>query len=272
MADQAEHPLGSDQLEDSPTAPESPANADILTKTEGNEELATDQQDVESNSEDGEIKEAEELSAPPLPDEAPPPLPNEAPPAKEDDDGWDPFWDDKVKAFYFYNRFTGVYQWENPRLPGAAVSGAVASATDVPADVPAEESSNTEKPEVLRYIPSIHGDYDPTAPYAQKPEEPEEGSNIHVDPSAAYAATGTFNRFTGQWQASTITPENYNAENKSYRQMHAFYDVDAAANNHDGRSLKAERSAQRITKSQMKGFKKKAREKKEEKRRAWLRD
>ena len=67
-------------------------------------------------------------------------------------------------------------------------------------------------------------------------------------------------------------PEMHNDENKSKRQMNAFFDVDAAANSHDGRSLKAERRGQNLTKKELKAFKDKRRDKKEEKRRAWLRD
>jgi hypothetical protein len=55
-------------------------------------------------------------SDPPLPDEDAPPLPDEAPPA---DDGWDAMWDATAQAYYFYNRFTQVSQWENPRIPEA---------------------------------------------------------------------------------------------------------------------------------------------------------
>jgi hypothetical protein len=88
----------------------------------------------------------------------------------------------------------------------------------------------------------------------------------------AYGASGSFNRFTGRWQAADQNPERYNDESKSRRQMNAFFDVDAAANSHDGRSLKAERSGKKPTKSELKQFKEKRRAKKEEKRRAWLRD
>ncbi|OBT72750.1 hypothetical protein VF21_08973 [Pseudogymnoascus sp. 05NY08] len=48
------------------------------------------------------------------------------------------------------------------------------------------------------------------------------------------------------WDAADLTPENHNDENKSKRQMNAFFDVDAAANSHDGRSLKAERSGKKL--------------------------
>lgn len=69
-----------------------------------------------------------------------------------------------------------------------------------------------------------------------------------------------------------MNPDYHNDENKSKRQMTAFFDVDAAANSHDGRSLKAERRGKTLSKKELKAFKEKRREKKEEKRRAWLRD
>lgn len=211
-----------------------------------------------------------ELTAPPLPDEIPPPLPEEAPPQPEDD-GWQALWEPSAQAYYFYNRFTGVSQWENPRVPD------VPEVPEVPA-APGTEDSNEpavpqKEPVLGGYNPAIHGDYDPTADYAKYHEVQEETTSAaRVDPSGAYAATGTFNRFTGRWQAASINPENHNDENKSYRQMNAFFDVNSAANTHDGRSLRAERSARKLTKQELKQFKEKRREKKEEKRRAWLRD
>lgn len=69
-----------------------------------------------------------------------------------------------------------------------------------------------------------------------------------------------------------MNPEYHNDENKSKRQMNAFFDVDAAANSHDGRSLKAERRGKALSKKELQAFKNKRRDKKEEKRRAWLRD
>lgn len=88
----------------------------------------------------------------------------------------------------------------------------------------------------------------------------------------AYAATAGFNRFTGQFQQEDMGPGRHTDESKSKRQMNVFFDVDAAANVDDGRSLKAERSNKRISKSELKAFKEKRRARKEEKRRAWLRD
>jgi hypothetical protein len=202
--------------------------------------------------------------APPLPEESIPPLPAEAPPsASEKDDGWAPIWEETAQAFYFYNRFTGATQWNNPRVPDDSVPQA-----------PVVEASSTQTDEARAaggYNPAIHGDYDPTAWYAQ-PATSEEQAQPSTDPADAYAATAAFNRFTGRFQNADLTPENFNDENKSRRQMNAFFDVDAAANSHDGRSLKEERSGKKLSKAELKKHKEKRKAKKEEKRRAWLRD
>lgn len=239
-------------------------------QVEENEDLetATEQEDqIKSKPDFSETAENDDAAAPPLPDEVPPPLPDEAPPAKPEDDGWEPAWDHVAQKYYFYNRFTGVSQWDNPRVPQASVPAAPGT------EEPSQEEAPKKAPVLGGYNPAIHGDYDPTAPYAQQYEEQvPESSAGGQDAAAAYAATGAFNRFTGRWQAEGINPENHNDENKSRRQMNAFFDVDAAANSHDGRSLRAERSARKLTKAELKQFKEKRREKKEEKRRAWLRD
>ncbi len=238
---------------------------------------------------------AEAHSEPPLPAEEPPPLPQEVPPAQIQDDGWDPVWDNTAQAFYFYNRFTKISQWENPRLPAVAASAppgvgnydriatppttTTTTTTTIAADPPPTTAS---KPVAGGYDPAIHGDYDPTADYAQPQQDPSDLDPTTADlqapgtsalnPSDPYAATGTFNRFTGKWQPASLQPDNFNDDNKSKRQMNAYFDVDAAANSHDGKSLKAERSGKKLTKKELKAFKDKRREKKEERRRAWLRD
>lgn len=231
---------------------------------EKSEPETTKQED--NTSEDGET--TEEASAPPLPNEAPP-LPSELPPSTTEpvDDGWAPVWDDTAQAFYFYNRFTNATQWDNPRVPEAAQPG--------PPGVEVKSAITVGTPPttaVTGYNPAIHGDYDPTAWYAQPAAAEEAPAQQATDPAAQYAATAAFNRFTGRFQADEIRPENYNDENKSKRQMNAFFDVDAAANSHDGKSLKAERSQKKLTKTELKQFKEKRKAKKEEKRRAWLLD
>ncbi|RMZ88447.1 hypothetical protein DV736_g4320, partial [Chaetothyriales sp. CBS 134916] len=160
-----------------------------------------------------------------------PPLPNEAPPTEDADDGWQPIWDEGAQAFYFYNRFSQVTQWENPRVS------------------------------ISRYNPAIHGDYDPNADYARVHQSTSGGVDgasgagvTGTDASDAYAATGAFNRFTGKWQAADLTPDRFSDEAKTKRQMHAFFDVDAAANSHDGRSLRAERQQKKLSKKELKAF------------------
>lgn len=204
---------------------------------------------------------------PPLPNEDLPPLLAEPPPAAtEEDDGWAPVWEEAAQAFYFYNRFTGATQWTNPRVPEVSQPGPPGVVAPIP-----PETAPSDPPPTTGYNPAIHGDYDPNAWYAQ-PSAPEPVPGQAVDPTAQYTATAAFNRFTGRYQVADLNPENFNDENKSRRQMNAFFDVDAAANSHDGRSLKAERSGKKISKTELKQFKEKRKQKKEEKRRAWLRD
>lgn len=268
---------------DSPQSKE-PTEAIAETKPESNEEEdkgRETQQDLkekgkdkdEDEDEDEEIEEGEEESAPPLPDEVPPPLPSEAPPGE--DDGWEPVWDGNAQSFYFFNRFTSVSQWENPRVPNPSTSEIPSGLGDDDSDESPAPPQKQAAPVIGGYNPAIHGDYDPTAPYAQQYEQQEDGQAGPAGggvTGSPYEATGQFNRFTGKWQAASLQPENYNDENKSHRQMNAFFDVDAVSGGHDGRSLRAERSAKKLTKKELKAFKDKRREKKEEKRRAWLRD
>ncbi|KAI9878278.1 MAG: hypothetical protein M1830_001378 [Pleopsidium flavum] len=223
-------------------------------------------------SERPEDNDRPQSDGPPLPREDVPPLPDEAPPAAAEDDGWAPVWDDTAQAYYFFNRFSGLTQWTNPRVPEVQPTApGVGNYDRIP-----DATSNVEDQQPARpyggYDPAIHGDYDPTASYAQEGGDAEPDAPNSADPNAIYTATGVFNRFTGKWQPTTLAPENFNDENKSKRQMSAFFDVDAAANSHNGKSLKAERSGKKLTKQELKAFKEKRRERKEEKRRAWLRD
>ncbi|KAF4957377.1 hypothetical protein FGADI_3112 [Fusarium gaditjirri] len=252
---------------------------------------ATEPVEDYSDREDGEASESpknpdsapDDKDAPPLPNEPTPdgpplpsepvpggpPLPNEPAPQQEDD-GWDCQWDPNTQAWFFVNRFTGKSQWDNPRI---ATSTPIPAAPGTAPGVPQPPAS--EKPVAGGYNPAIHGDYDPNAWYAKGTQEEDQITTTSagiIDPSEMYAATATFNRFTGQFQAAGEGPERHSDEAKSKRQMNAFFDVEAAANAHDGRSLKAERSGKKPSKAELKQFKEKRRARKEEKRRAWLRD
>ncbi|KAM7189251.1 hypothetical protein V8F33_010135 [Rhypophila sp. PSN 637] len=224
----------------------------------------------------------DEHTAPPLPEEAPP-LPNEAPPDQAStyayvDDGWQPYWNTETGSWWFYNKYNGAYQAENPRVPGADSAAAVAPAAHVPVVVPPETDATaiSDLTSVAGgYNPAIHGSYDPNAWYAQNSRAAaaqEAASGQFPNGYQQYATAAYFNRATGQWQMPEMGAERHSDEAKSKRQMNAYFDVDAAANQHDGRSLKAERSGKKPTKAELKAFKEKRKAKKEEKRRAWLRD
>ncbi|KAF2626584.1 hypothetical protein BU25DRAFT_343537 [Macroventuria anomochaeta] len=222
---------------------------------------------------------------PPLPDEEAPPLPDEPVPDAEDD-GWEPRWDNTAQAWYFYNNKTGISQWENPRVPEATTTSYASTygAAALPSNTGAPGTSSPPKRKWGGYNPAIHGSYDPNADYAREATKEEEEAEEAAQAAAAmaaglpnpnandYTAQANFNRFTGKFQTAGQGPDMHNDENKSRRQMTAFFDVDAAANSHDGRSLKAERRGKTLNKKELKAFKDKRRDKKEEKRRAWLRD
>lgn len=268
-----ENSHASDQEQDSPEDLEE--GEEVEEKTAEVITTKSDKNWVEGHNGTGQPS-AEDGSAdaPPLPEESIPPLPTEAlPTAAEEDDGWAPVWEETAQAFYFYNRFTSASQWTNPRVPEADAAVPQPGPPGVAAPLPPATNSPPPPVATSGYNPAIHGDYDPTAWYAQPAAIAEPSAPAgQADSTGAYAATAAFNRFTGRFQNAEITPDNYNDENKSKRQMNAFFDVDASANSHDGKSLKAERSGKKLTKTELKQFKEKRKAKKEEKRRAWLRD
>ncbi|KAH8880715.1 hypothetical protein GQ53DRAFT_754838 [Thozetella sp. PMI_491] len=213
--------------------------------------------------------------APPLPSE---PLPSD-PVGQQEDDGWEYHWNANTNSYWFYNRTTGVWQQENPRLPTATGSVAASAAdTSNPPPPPGNPTGMSAIGSVAGgYNPAIHGDYDPNAWYAQASRAAEEAAEDAAATVAREAAGelgtgGYFNRATGAWQHEDQGASRHSDEAKSRRQLNAFFDVDAAANAHDGRSLKAERAGKKPSKAELKAFKEKRRAKKEEKRRAWLRD
>lgn len=225
---------------------------------------------------------------PPLPNEplpidpTAPPLPAEPVPEPEDD-GWDFHWNANDQSYWFYNRFTGAWQKDNPRLPTTSTSTTTTTTTSTPSTAPAPPADSTtalSNPSSIAggYNPAIHGSYDENAWYAQSlrptPTTTTTSSVLgeHAGEGDDYTSAGHFNRQTGQWQTAEQGAERHSDEAKSRRQMRAFFDVDAAANMHDGKSLKAERSGIKPSKAELKVFKERRRAKKEEKRRAWLRD
>ncbi|KAG9257222.1 uncharacterized protein F5Z01DRAFT_459223 [Emericellopsis atlantica] len=271
---------------DSPNTPAqeaSPARAQDQAQGHTPETSAADQTDASAPAAKDAPEPKPDSEAPPLPSEPVPdgpPLPNEpTPQPKQEDDGWDFQWDPSSSSYFFYNRFTGQSQWENPRVATSAATDATPAAAAPAAAAAGPQPPASEKPAAGGYNPAIHGDYDPNAWYAQGDEaDPAEGEQtiggaaVPGVPGDPYTTTARFNRFTGQFQTDEDGPGRHTDEAKSKRQMNAFFDVDAAANSHDGRSLKAERSNKKPSKQELKAFKEKRRARKEEKRRAWLRD
>ena len=290
-------------VDQDPKEQEREGSSTLKSKSESPEGEAASQGDHDSPSpspsqspsdraESVEPGEIDESAAPPLPNEplpdqadngesssSAPPLPAEPAPAPEDD-GWEYHWNPNDSSYWFYNRFTGVWQKENPRIPTGTAVPAVVAPVVVPADV---EPTTISNPVSVAggYNPAIHGDYDENAWYAVNARAAAEAAAVATNPLASLdptgagtelASAGYFNRATGQWQAPDQTVERHSDEAKSKRQLNAYFDVDAAANMHDGRSLKAERSGKKPSKQELKAFKEKRRAKKEEKRRAWLRD
>ncbi|EUC41684.1 hypothetical protein COCMIDRAFT_29587 [Bipolaris oryzae ATCC 44560] len=272
---------------DKDEAPKSPPAAAATTPSRHGRSSTPEAANVVASNRDGSYAPGAEA---PLPyDDSAPPLPDEPIPDAEDD-GWESKWDYNAGAWYFYNRKTGVSQWENPRVPEATTytygsydrnhassSSAIASTAGAPG------TSSPPRRKWGGYNPAIHGSYDPNADYAREATKEEEEAEAAAAAAAAatlnapygaghdYSATAQFNRFTGKFQQAGQGPELHNDENKSKRQMYAFFDVDAAANSHDGRSLKAERRAKTLSKKQLKEYNERRKEKKEEKRKAWLR-
>lgn len=287
----------------SPPAPEhepqtAPSPADSRSE-EGEARSNDSQEEVEQDTRD-EDENTESNGAPPLPNEPTPgssdapPLPTEAPPghAAEADDGWSAQWDATNQTWYFYNRFTGISQWDNPRLADAPTTIATAGASSAP---------QISQPTSIAggYNPAIHGSWDPNAPYAQAYKDPDATAGDEaeyaadlaawnaemdgLDPTGAaaegfgggggeYMSAAALNRRTGKTQAGDQNPERHSDASKSFRQMNAYFNVDQAANSHDGRSLKAERRGKQPTRKELNLWKEKRKARKEEKRRAWLRD
>lgn len=289
-------PVGADEedqeREGSPADKSKSESPDGEAPSQGEHASQPPSQSPSDRDESAEPGEIDESAAPPLPNEplpdqtyngesssSAPPLPAEPAPEPEDD-GWEYHWNPNDSSYWFYNRFTGVWQKENPRIPTGAAAPAVVAPVVVPPDV---EPTTISNPISVAggYNPAIHGDYDENAWYAVNARAAAEVAAAAtnplagLDPTAAGAelsSAGYFNRATGQWQAPDQNVERHSDEAKSRRQLNAYFDVDAAANMHDGRSLKAERSGKKPSRAELKAFKEKRRAKKEEKRRAWLRD
>lgn len=264
------------------TAPEpaAPATSDTIASAEPGEHTAEDDAKEEGEADDDDDDDATNTNGSPTtastaqPTETQPPLPAEPTPEQsqsQDDDGWDFMWHAEAQRYYFFNRLTGESTWENPRVAASSSTAATADAATGP-QPPAPPPLPTA---AGGYNPAIHGDYDTW--YAQngpKQEEEDDDTSVVVGlavPGQLLSGVA-FNRATGRPQRPDQGADWHGEEGRARRQMNSFFDVDAAANAHDGRSLKAERAGKRLSKGELKHFREKRKAKREEKKRAWLRD
>jgi hypothetical protein len=128
------------------------------------------------------------------------------------------------------------------------------------------------------YNPRVHGPYDKTQPYsayhnwlAYEKENPAGAAGQQSQAAAyqTYDSTAQFNSHTGRYQTGEQSADRHDGASKAGRQMNAFFDVDSAANSHDGRSLKEERRNNKPSKQEVAEMNAKRKEKKLQKRLAF---
>ncbi|KAM3417595.1 hypothetical protein BST61_g5831 [Cercospora zeina] len=189
-----------------------------------------------------------------------------------------------VPAHYFTNTKTGESRWTEPAEPywlyNIELGGPDPVGLQHPPGVePPNAAQKSAETHPLRYNPRIHGDYDPNADYAKSTEQrlaEQSGATTHAGPLAAastgvaeYSSVMALNARTGSAQPFHLSTDRHNDFAKSGRQMNAFFDVDAAANAHEGKSLKEERKNKKLTKAEVKAFNEARKEKKQKKRLAF---
>lgn len=240
----------------SPSRSKSPARSDPkdLTTTHespepskesknGTEEKTRTESGASSSEEEGEV-----TGNPPLP---------EGPPPDGSQDGWEAIWDATHNAYYFYNQFTGETTWTNPRVPDA--TEAVVPTPGAPGtEQPYVDTSHYTPEEYNAYVaaggaPSDERDFSGLTYYQLQHGITDPSKVTAEDIANSYAQTARFNRFTGKWQMDKKA-EDFSDEAKAKRQMTFYFDVDAAANSHDGRSLRAERQQKKLTKKEVKAY------------------
>lgn len=88
-------------------------------------------------------------------------------------------------------------------------------------------------------------------------------------PFDPYQVLGAFNRKNGNFQAPEIGPERHSDQAKSGRQLNAHFDLEKAAQDHNGQSLKAELREKKLSRKEVQQFRKRKIEKKKAKLRSF---
>ncbi|CZT21869.1 uncharacterized protein RCC_07735 [Ramularia collo-cygni] len=171
---------------------------------------------------------------------------------------------------YYVHSDTFVSSWEEPDEPYWIFNADLeAPDPNFGLQYPAKKDAPKDPLEgYTGYNPKIHGNYDPKADYAayhNKKREEESGFVAPVALPPGYGAEMILNARTGHAQANRPGAEHHNDAAKSGRQLNAFFDADAAAEAHQGRSLKEERQKQHLSKQQVAEFKRKKADRKRKK-------
>lgn len=124
----------------------------------------------------------------------------------------------------------------------------------------------------------VHGAWDKDAPYVAYHNWLAYAEALEANPSGSaaqpayqtYDSTAQFNAHTGRYQTADQSTDRYDSSNRAGRQMNHFFDVDSAANAHDGRSLKEERRNNKPSKKEVAEMNQRRKDKKHAKRMAFL--
>lgn len=191
-------------------------------------------------------------------------------------------WTEPPEPYWLYNTELGGPDPAGLQYPPGAerkFSGILSHAAPTNATTEPNVAQKSAETHPLRYNPRIHGDYDPNADYAKYTEQrlaEQSGATTYSGAAAAtaagsadYSSIMALNARTGSAQPSHLSADRHNDFAKSGRQMNAFFDVDAAANAHEGKSLKEERKNKKLSKAEVKAFNEARKEKKQKKRLAF---
>ncbi|RKP22893.1 hypothetical protein SYNPS1DRAFT_25176 [Syncephalis pseudoplumigaleata] len=169
---------------------------------------------------------------------------------------WQACWDQDSYAYYYWNAETNETTWTCPWGDAAAPT---AQPPPLPGSPPAEGTEGGEP-----YPPM---DEDDAAIYADfMATRGSGGGGGGAAPPGGYTASARFNARTGRFQAdATLSPENFTIASRMQRQCEAFFDYNNFATE---RSMGNKRP--KLTKQQLERAKKRHKEKREARKRAWL--
>jgi hypothetical protein len=187
---------------------------------------------------------------------------------------WQACWDQNSMAYYYWNADTNETTWTCPWVTGEYLEALPPPppTTSFPESLPTDATINTN-------TDTGTGTYNWPLNAEQYPAINEDDTDIYADFMASrgdsssggvsgggYVASAQFNARTGRFQAdATLCPENFTISARMQRQCEAFFDYNSFA---------AERATgnkrPKLTKQQLERAKRRNKEKREARKRAWL--